>query len=903
MLDEMTAAKSFTQIEEEVRRFWRLREVPELSRNLHRGGQPYFIYQQPLAVAGQSLSDQVQLLSTTDLLARYRTMRGDLVHLQTGWLCHGLQVEVAVERSLVEHVVPDPLSQHSVPARQGTAAQYSSACWNAVSEGLGQGEWWVERLGAWSDPADTSVSCTALAIGAVWSALYRLWNAGQLGAEQGVVPVCPRCATPLSTSESVRRTEQVEAHSLWIRLPWVAEQGTYLLACSPFPWTLVGMVALAAHPDATYALIELFAQDDSPSERVLLAEHALKSIPSEAYRIVQRMRGKALRDAQYRPPFTFLPADQGTGCVILSKDVSPDQGTGLQILTPAFDASSLGLARAHGLPVPQLLDAGGRLDSTVMRWRGLLPLDAEPFLIEDLRARGLLFRDSITTQTRSLCPYCETPLLPLARKVWQVQTRNDPWIIGRDRAWGVPLPIWICDDCAEQVCIAGLDDLAHRTGLDVQQIEPHRPAVDAVTFPCPSCHGTMRRVKPVVDVDFEASVLSLSSRPSGGFMSPSTGSPDPTQGGASDRSVAVGLGEERSSWLDVLGPTASLLKVPQLVADTVALPASGLKAPWEQAHNSVYKVPADALRWATYLRISPEEAEKEFLLPVWQLAGSLQESYAQPAISGVKDPRDELLGRWLRACLYQVVVGTTAALDASDTHRAAKMLAGLMCDLSGWYALSRSGGERTVLVVLSQLLAPFVPHLAEAIHRRLFKSAEDSVHLKAWPVPEPAWADPELVAQMSRIQQFAALGETARAQAGIGSDLPLGQAVIGLGEISVVEAESLTPLKDLLAEMLRVAQVQMVAGRVAQIRWQLDLEEHVVERGTPLPTIRAALASLSPEKTAEMTAQLGVGLSIGLEVESQTVTLLPDEVSTSVQSEPGWIAAGYGGQVVALNLA
>jgi isoleucyl-tRNA synthetase len=335
----------------------------------------------------------------------------------------------------------------------------------------------------------------------------------------------------------------------------------------------------------------------------------------------------------------------------------------------------------------------------------------------------------------------------------------------------------------------------------------------------------------------------------------------------------------------------------------VLLPDPDSEETWAQGRNAVRNVPADALRWATYSRSTPEEAEQRFLRPVWQLAEDLLAGDVQPIGEGENDVRNELLGRWLKASLYQAVSATTAALDDSNAYQAACVMQGLVRDLTTWYALSRPGGERTAIMVLSPLLAPFVPHLADAIHRRVSRSKGESVHLGSWPSPQPAWADPELVAQMSLLQRLALLGETARAQAGIGPDLPVGQAIVVLDEARVARQESLSSLKDLLAEMLRAARVRIVSGPVTHVRWQLDLEESVVERGTPLSIIREALAELNPERAAEMALQLEAGLSVGLAVGPQTITLLPDEVKISVQSEPGWIAAESSGQVVALNLA
>ncbi len=240
------------------------------------------------------------------------------------------------------------------------------------------------------------------------------------------------------------------------------------------------------------------------------------------------MPGKALRGARYRPLFTFLPASKGANQVVLSESVPLDRGSGVLPVSPAFDPLSLQVAAAHNLPLPELIDQAGRLTDAAGPWRGLTPLDAEPFLLEDLRTRGLLFHEETETRPQALCPYCETPLLPLARPVWLV----GPWSVGRDRAWGVPLPVWACDRCGHEACVAGLADLlaltdrsgAARTGLDAGRLDPHRPAVDRLVFPCERCGGTMRRLSPVLDAALEAAVLPWASSPEPGPADVAVGS-------------------------------------------------------------------------------------------------------------------------------------------------------------------------------------------------------------------------------------------------------------------------------------------------------------------------------------------------------------------------------------------
>jgi isoleucyl-tRNA synthetase len=876
-----------------------------------RGGLPFRIYQEPIVAAGQPWTDQVRLLVTTDLWNRYCAMRGNEIRLQTGWACHGLQVEVAAEQLLATDT-----ARYAV-ARDYAIAQFNTVCRDVAAEGVRRGELLAERLGVWLDPAGTYASCTAQATAAVWGAIHRLWQAGKLTSGCHVVPVCPRCATPLSTAEATRHTAGVEARSIWVRLPWDGEAHAYLLAWAGAPWMLAGMVALAAHPDANYALVELAGSEGGgPPERLLLAENALERTLAGEFSLVRQVRGKALAGVQYRPPFTFLPADEGTGRVLVSKDVPQDRGTGLMALTPAFDAPSLQLAREHGLPVPELLDDRGNLGNLVMRWRGLSPLDAEPFFIDDLRSRGLLFKEETSAQIRGLCPYCDTPLLPLSRNVWQAPGPRGPWTISRDRAWGVPLPVWVCGSCGEQTCVAGLDELAHRTGLNVEQVEPHRPAVDGLTFPCESCGGTMRRVDAVVDAAFEAAVLPQVSWPSHSSLEQvqerplkahpgRLSGPVIVQNERAAPSLAVGLGDRQRGWLAELDEVAALLQWPRVAEQTVAVREQGMELVRDHDQDAVRNVPADALRWAVYLGIAPEQAERDFLDPVWQLAHQL---LVNPAPSSDEragnDATGELLDRWLKARLHQAILLATGALDAGDARYAASSLADLVHDLSSWRALRQTGDGRDAMDLLSRLLAPFVPHLAEAIHRRLGNQVVESVSLGDWPVPDPAWAAPDLLATMATAWRLAALGETARRQAGIEPGRSLPQALVAIVWGNAAQTSDLDPFNEMLAEMLHVAKVRFAPDANAYLAWKIDLKPgEAEERDVPPVEIRTALAELEPEMAADLAAQLGTGLSAGLPVGDRAITLLPDEVAISVQAEPGWAAAVESGQLVVLQLA
>jgi isoleucyl-tRNA synthetase len=878
MISELTPDASFTRIEEDVRRFWRRHAVPDVARDA-RGDSPSFVVcQQPLEVATQTWNDQVRLLTVADLYARYRAMQGFVARCHTGWSCHG----VAVERLVEEW------------ARSATAdpGEFVSACWAMALEEMTQIEGQFERLGMWFASPPAFVSLTPEATGAVWSALRQLWDAGRLRREQRVVSVCPSCATPLSTVEAARHPLEVEVPSLWVRLPWDGEPGTDFLVWTAYPWMLVGMVALAVHPEASYVLVELQGQEGRPPTRLLLAEVALGRTLSGDYQPVRRMAGKALRDACYHPPFTFLPAGKGMNCVIVDESVPLEQGTGVLPVTPAFDALSLALADAHDLPIPELLDDWGGLDRKVTPWRGLSPLDTEPLIVENLRERGLVERERQEVRPGARCPYCETRLLSQARHVWQIDTASGAWVVGRDRLWGAPLPVWTCQDCGQELCVAGLDDLAHRTGLDAKQIDPHRPMVDHLTFPCDACSGTMRRVAAVVDTAFEVAVLPWATAPQ-----PGPGDPSP---GRTRQCLAVGLGDKDLGWLSDFTEVVALLRGELAWAQAVAMAQGDTESLWELKPSQA----SDALRWAACAGTSPEEAEQAFMRPLWRLVipalrlGASSEHVPPARGLSREKPYDQLLHRWLQARLHRAIDSVTDALDGCTPHLAAGELGVLVDELSVWQSLLGSGSSLfgagqardEALDVLARLTAPFTPHLAEAIHRLARGREAQSVHLAAWPLPDPGWENPVLLARLAKVRACAALTGVARERAGVQPDRILPQAQIVLLSGSQEAATELVSLRELLAEALGVFEVQVRPDVAVQVEWHLALNPtRAAQREVSPAAIEYALASLSAEAAATLASQLREGLSIRLEVEGRSITLLPDEVDFAVQAEPGWI--------------
>lgn len=898
MLTEIASAAggeeaSFTRIEEEVRRFWQAhgldlqfaRSVADADDRQARPDprDPAVIYQQPLSV-GQSVSARAQLLSTADLLTRYHIMRGHPVQCRMGWSCHGLPVEALVESSLGRAALNYDL------------AQFNAACRDTAVEGIRSDEALAERLGVWLNPSSTYASLTPQSIGAVWGAIRRLWDTDHLRSRYRIAPTCTRCATPLSDAEAERLIVRAETASLWLQLPWEGEPNAYFLVWVPLPWMLTGMVALAAHPDATYVVIEVkeSAIDAAVGQqplRLVLAEAAVDQVVEGSYSLVRQMTGKALRGVRYHPPFTFVPAGERTHRMVLSDKVPLDQGTGLLPVTPAFHTLSLALAQAHSLPISEFLDEWYRLDESAGRWRGLTPLAAEPQLVDDMQARGLVLRKQLVERLRALCPYCETPLLPVAQNAWCLETSTGSWMISRDRPWGTPLPIWSCALCSTLTCVEGLDDLAYRTGMDVDQIDPHRPAVDRLSFRCDACGGRMQRVTPIIDAEFDSAVL-----------------PWATAALPGPANVAIGFDGKGHGWLGDVDETSKLVSGKPASLQSIGL--QDMAADW--AMDSGRRRAADVIRWAAFTATTPREAERDSLRPLWR---SLVRMLTNSESARHQDTHqlgtgELLLDNWLTARLHETVSKVTQALEVYDVYRATGTLSTLISDLVDWYAPQRPCGGCQALEILAKLLAPFLPHLAEVIYREgdwRVNGRAESVHLCEWPTADDTWQESGILQQMESVRRLAALGQEARRRAGVGSDQMLRKAVIGTLPGYPAELDQLALFADLLAEVLGVTKAEFSADAATRVRWRLSLklddlsggESAVHRQRMTVGQINSLLAELGPVAAADLASQLRAGLSVRVEGSGQGalpdgvggLTLLPDEVNITPQASRGWMAA------------
>ena len=514
-------------MEEGVLRFWKKNQIFRKSLEQREGCPEYVFYEGPPTANGKPGVHHVLARAFKDVFPRYKTMQGFHVNRRGGWDTHGLPVEIEVEKKL-GFTNKQQIEDFGI-------ARFNELCRESAFSYIQEWEKLTDRIAFWVDLETAYITYTNDYIESVWWILKSFWDKGLLYQGFKVVPYCPRCGTPLSDHEVAQGYDQATDPSVFVRLPLVDEPDTSLLVWTTTPWTLPANVAIAAHPEETYVVIERDLEEGG-SEKLILAEALLEKVfEGQPYRLVTKMKGKSLRGKRYQPLFTFVPPDKPAHYVVLGDFVTTEDGTGLVHMAPAFGAEDMSAALEFDLPILMTVAPDGTFISDVRPWAGLFVKDADPLITEDLQQRGLLFRSGTYTHTYPFCWRCDTPLLYYARPTWYIRTsqfkermvelneqinwypghiksgrfgnwlaNNIDWALGRERYWGTPLPVWECEQCKHQECMGSVAELSQKTGRDLSGLDLHRPHVDEVSYSCPQCGGQMRRVPELIDVWFDS---------------------------------------------------------------------------------------------------------------------------------------------------------------------------------------------------------------------------------------------------------------------------------------------------------------------------------------------------------------------------------------------------------------
>ncbi|MBD0281403.1 MAG: isoleucine--tRNA ligase [Thermoleophilaceae bacterium] len=919
-------AQSFPELEERVLERWRERDVFHESIRRREGGPPFVFYEGPPTANGRPGSHHVLSRVFKDVFPRYRTMRGHVVHRKGGWDCHGLPVELEIEKEL-------GFSSKEDIERYGVA-EFNERCRESVLRYIDEWNELTERIGFWLDTDAAYYTLSNEYIESVWWSLKQIFDKGLLTEGHKVVPYCPRCGTALSSHEVALGYRDVVDPSVYVKFPLMDDPSVSLLAWTTMPWTLVPHAAIAVHPDVTYVRARV------GDERLILAEALLERVLGEEAEIEERMPGSALLGLRYEPPFPYI-RDYGTrGHTVLPGDfVSIEDGTGVVHTGAAFGEDDFRLAQDNGLTIHNPVRPDGTFDERTGPFAGLHVREADPKIIDALRESGRLFRAGEYEHAYPHCWRCDTPLIYYAKRNWYARTtevkdellaanesitwypehikhgrfgkwleNNVDWALSRERYWGTPLPIWRADD-GEAVCIGSRQEL-RQLGAEVPD-DLHRPYIDEVTFERDG--KTFRRVPDLIDVWWDSGCM-----PFAQWHAPFENQDVFRERFPADY-ICEALDQTRGWFYSLLAVSTLLFgrtSYETCLCLGLILDPEGQKmsksrgnvvVPWDviRAHG------ADAFRWYYFTSKQPwdgyrfsletvGESVRQFLKPLWNTYAFfvLYANVNEP--SGAGRPTD--LDRWILSRLSATVERVIERMDDYDTTFAGRAIAELVDDLSNWY-VRRSrrrfwDGDpaafetlRACLLTIAKLLAPLTPFVADEIYENL-DGAEASVHLCDF--PKPGDIDEELEWQMRVARDAVELGRAARAQASVKVRQPLREAVVVAADR---ERTAIERFERLLLEELNVKSLRHVSEADELGRFELKPNYRALgpRFGKQMPQVAAAISSLDP-------GRLRAGGRMGINVDGQEHEIGPEDVQIALQPLEGYQVERSGTHAVALNL-
>ncbi len=865
---------SFPELEERVLEFWQREQIFERVLEQHPEAERFVFFEGPPTANGMPGIHHVLARSFKDCFLRYQQMRGRRVERRGGWDTHGLPVELEIERSL-------QIGSKQEIERMGVE-EFNRLCRASVMEYIDEWERLTNRIGFWLDLKHAYRTYDTEYIESVWWSLKQIHDRGWLFRGYRVAPYCPRCQTSLSSHELAQPgayKDDTPDPGVTVRFRLREAPATSLLAWTTTPWTLPGNLGLAVGPDITYVEVS------QGSESLILAKDRLETLDGP-FQVEREIRGRELVGLRYQPLFPYLPEQPRAFTVMQADFVATDEGTGIVHTAGAYGEDDLRLCQEAGIEVRHTVGLDGRFLPLVADFQGLFVKDADPLISEDLRRRGLLYKEEQILHTYPFCWRCDTPLLYYALDSWFIRTtavkerllshnRSVQWVpahlrdgrmgnwlesvqdwnLSRARYWGTPLPIWICANCSEERCVGSLAELGLEPGTDV-----HKPFIDEVTLSC-GCGGVMRRVPEVIDAWYDSGAM-----PFAQWHYPFENEEIFAKSHPADF-ISEGLDQTRGWFFTLLTESVMLFDepaylhvvVPSLVVDDRGRKMSKTRGNVVDPFELISKTGADAVRWWFYTTVSVgqeyrvsiqrvADTASRFLNVLWNTQSFLI-TYANlanwdPAVDAPAPTARHPLDRWILARLQETVAESVSALDRYDANTACRAIASLVDDTSTWY-LRRSRPRfrgtpdeinsccatlHQVLRQTARLMAPFTPFIADAIFRGLTLGAGStplSVHLENYPEPEEAELDPQLLREMALVRRLAEDARSLREQKGVPIRQPLARA-------DVQGAQLTEELAQVLADELNVAEVrssQGTEGGPARVSLDFELTPELRQEG------------------------------------------------------------------------
>ncbi|HUI30023.1 MAG TPA: isoleucine--tRNA ligase [Candidatus Acidoferrales bacterium] len=958
---EVSDKIKYSDLEREILEFWRNNKIFEKSVAEREGKPGFTFYEGPPTANGRPGIHHVLARTLKDLVCRYKTMRGYQVHRKAGWDTHGLPVEIEVEKKLgIKH--KDEIVSYGVE-------KFNELCRKSVFEYKDDWEKMTEQIGYWVDLNDAYITCDNNYIESVWWALKKFFDAGMIYKGHKIQPYCPRCETPLSSHEVALGYEDVKDPSVYVKMKLRDAENTFFLVWTTTPWTLISNVALAVGSDIDYVKVEHKGE-------ILILARARLSVLDGDYSIIEEMKGSKLIGKEYERIFDYIPVNKKGFYVIHGDFVSTEDGSGIVHIAPAFGEDDYNAGREHDLPVLQPVDRSGNFTKDVTDFAGKFVKDADLEIIANLKRRNILYKKETITHSYPHCWRCKTPLLYYARASWYIATtkfaakmvdlnkqinwvppevgigrfgnwleENKDWALSRDRFWGTPLNIWVCQNekCGHLQSVGSVEELkkADRYNLAValalknDELDLHKPFVDAIVLTCEKCGGEMKRTPELIDVWFDSG-----SMPFAQYHYPFDNEDWLEKHFPADY-ISEGIDQTRGWFYSMHAIATFLFDSPayksvishELILDKDGQKMSKSKGNVVDPFKVVEDYGADTVRWYLIASSPPHkpklfdesglvEVQRKFFSTLlntyafFTLYANIDGfTYSEPRI-----PVSERLeiDRWIVSVMNSLVKDYSTSMDAYDVMKAARAVSDFTIDqLSNWYvrrsrrrfwkgdmAKDKLSAYQTLyecLVTVVKSMSPFAPFLSEELYRNLngVTSLEphESVHLSRFPEVNESEIDSQLEERMALAQKIVYLARAMRAKSNIRVRQPLKRIIVPVSSNHV--RETISQVESVILDEINVKSIMYV-----------DDDSEFISKGAK-PNFKSigpkfgkdvkVVAELIKSMNSKDIRALEKAGSIDLHVDSKAFHVVREDVEIFSQELSGLLVESDGGLTVALD--
>ena len=940
-------------VEHQILSFWETQEIFKKTISARDGQPNWTFYEGPPTANGKPGTHHIEARVFKDLFPRYQTMKGNQVIRKAGWDCHGLPVEIAVEKQLGFSGKGD-IEKYGI-------AKFNEQCRISVQEHVGEFTSMTRRMGFWVDFDEAYWTMSSEYVESVWWSLQQIWKKGLLVQDYRVAPYCPRCGTGLSDHELSQGYETIKDQSVYVRFPAtsgkLAELKASLLVWTTTPWTLVSNTAVAVNPKIEYQVIEITT--DEKIERLVVASN-LATVLGDERKVIATFTGAELEHTKYAPPLDLVQIADAH-YIVLADYVTVEDGTGLVHQSPAFGADDFAVCRKYGLPVINPIAADGHFLPDLKVVGGVFFKDADKLLIKELKTKGLLFKQQQYEHSYPHCWRCHTALMYYAQPSWYIRTteikaallrenantdwhpetiktgrygdwlnNNIDWAISRNRYWGTPLPIWRCEN-KHEICIGSLAELGELAGTDLSKSDPHRPFVDDITFDCAECDLKMIRTPEVIDCWFDSGAMPFAQW---GY---------PHKEGSIARFKASYPADFICEAIDqTRGWFYTLMTIGTLVFDKSSyktvlclghiLDKDGRKMS-KHLGNVLEPMPlmdqhgADAVRWYMLAAGSPWSARRvgheaitdvvrKTLLTYWNTV-SFFTLYAKASdfkLTGLSQT-SSTMDRWILSELNHLMAKVDEAYENYDSQTAGTIIGQFIDDLSNWY-VRRSrrkfwDGESEALNTLyhclkelTKLMAPMVPFITEHVWQEMIRNLEpsefESVNLTNFPVSDASKIDEKLSKSVRLSRRLVELGRAARAESKVKIRQPLARALVAANGWDEMDGEIRSHISDEL-NVQSLDEISSAGADLVSISAKANFRTIGAKFGGDVQAIAKAISTLDH---GSLVAEIRRSGSIEINFEgSSTARIDIEDLVITETPKAGWSVESHNGESVALDLA